>query len=78
MGLTFIFWLKALRYSKTTANISNLVFLSPFLSLFYINFILKEKILLSTLVGLILVVAGIIMQQYVPELEQKRKEARQK
>ena len=49
MGLTFIFWLKALKYSKTTAHISNLVFLSPFLSLFYINFILKERIMLSTI-----------------------------
>ena len=75
MGLTFIFWLKALKYSKTTAHISNLVFLSPFLSLFYINFILKERIMLSTITGLILVVVGIIMQQYVPDIEKKGRKA---
>jgi drug/metabolite transporter (DMT)-like permease len=63
MGLTFIFWLQALKFSRTTAQVSNLIFLSPFLSLILINFVLGEKVLWSTIVGLFLIVAGIGMQQ---------------
>ena len=33
MGLTFVFWLQALRLSSSAARVSNLVYLSPFLSL---------------------------------------------
>ncbi len=31
MGITFVIWLKALKFSKTTARVSNLIYLSPFL-----------------------------------------------
>ena len=34
MGITFLFWLKALQMASTTAKVSNLVYLAPFLSLF--------------------------------------------
>jgi len=64
MGITFVLWLKALRLSRTTAQVSNLIFLAPFLSLFIINIVVGEKILLSTIIGLILIVAGIILQRY--------------
>ena len=63
MGLTFILWLKALKLSRTTAQLSNLIYLTPFLSLMVINIIVGEKILLSTIVGLVFIVAGIILQQ---------------
>jgi drug/metabolite transporter (DMT)-like permease len=66
MGITFILWLKALKLSKTTAHISNLVFLSPFLSLFYIHLFVGESILPSTIAGLFLVVGGILFGQYAP------------
>jgi drug/metabolite transporter (DMT)-like permease len=33
MGITFFFWLKALQLASTTAKVSNLVYLAPFLSL---------------------------------------------
>lgn len=62
MGITFVFWLTALKYSKTTAQVSNLIYLSPFLSLIFIYFFVGEKILISTLVGLILILAGLIYQ----------------
>ena len=52
MGLTFVVWLKALRLSASAARMSNLVFLSPFISLLLIRVIVGERILLSTLVGL--------------------------
>lgn len=63
MGLTFILWLKALEYSKTTASISNIVYLSPFISLLFIHFVLEEDIHKSSIIGLILVIIGILIQQ---------------
>ena len=63
MGLTFLFWSKAMKLSETTAKISNLIFLSPFLSLIFINFILGEKILVSTFAGLVFIVSGILLQR---------------
>jgi len=44
--------------------VSNLVYAAPFLSLFLIHFIVGEEILPSTVIGLVLIVAGVIVQQY--------------
>ena len=60
MGITFLLWLKALELSETTAQIANLVYLTPFISLVIIHFVVGENILISTIVGLALIVAGII------------------
>lgn len=65
MGITFVFWLKALKYAENTAKVSNLVYLSPFLSLVFISIIIGEKILPSTLAGLTLIISGIIIQQVI-------------
>lgn len=64
MGITFVTWLKALQLSRTTAQVSNLVYAAPFLSLFLIHFIVGEEIFPSTVVGLVLIVAGVVIQQY--------------
>ena len=63
MGITFVIWLMALKNSVNTAKVSNLIFLSPFLALFFIRAFVGEPILPSTIVGLILIVAGILLQQ---------------
>jgi drug/metabolite transporter (DMT)-like permease len=63
MGFTFLLWLKALKLSKTTAHVTNLIFLTPFLSLLVISIAVGEKILLSTVIGLIFIVGGIILQK---------------
>lgn len=63
MGITFLLWLKALKLSKTTAHVTNLVYLVPFISLIAIHFVLHEKILPATIAGAILIVAGIIFQK---------------
>jgi drug/metabolite transporter (DMT)-like permease len=63
MGITFLVWLKALRSAKTTAHVVNLIYLVPFLSLLVIALVLGERILPSTLVGLLFIVAGIILQK---------------
>ncbi|WP_028574491.1 DMT family transporter [Desulfonatronovibrio hydrogenovorans] len=62
MGITFVFWLMALRLSRTTAQVSNLIYLSPFLSLVFIYFLVGEQILSSTLIGLALIMSGLIIQ----------------
>jgi drug/metabolite transporter (DMT)-like permease len=62
MGVTFVFWLTALKLSENTAKVGNLIFLSPFLSLVFIRFVLGEAILPSTFVGLLLIVLGIVLQ----------------
>ena len=67
MGITFVLWLNALRYSKTTAGVSNLIYLSPFISLIIIHFTVGEAILQSTVFGLALIVSGILMQQYLKD-----------
>ncbi len=64
MGLTFVIWLTALKLSSTTARVSNLVYLSPFLSLLMVSIFVGEKILLSTVVGLVIIVGGILLQQF--------------
>jgi drug/metabolite transporter (DMT)-like permease len=63
MGVTFLLWLKALRLSKTTARVANLIYLTPFLSLLVISIAVGEKILLSTVIGLVFIVGGIILQK---------------
>lgn len=63
MGITFFVWLTALKLSRKTYLVSQFIFLSPFLSLIWIRLILKEPVLTSTVVGLALILAGILIQQ---------------
>lgn len=63
MGITFVLWLAALKATDNTAKVSNLIFLSPFLSLILLATIIGEEIHISTVVGLILIVTGLIVQQ---------------
>ena len=65
MGITFVLWLNALKFSSTTAKVSNLIYLSPFISLIIIHFTVGETIYLSTVVGLVFLVTGILLQQYL-------------
>jgi len=62
MGLAFVFWLKAMQYTNKVSKISNLIFISPFLSLFFIYFFVGEDILLSTIIGLVFIVIGLFVQ----------------
>jgi drug/metabolite transporter (DMT)-like permease len=60
MGLTFFLWLSALKNAKRTDQVGQLIYLSPFLSLLFIAFILHEPIHFTTFIGLILILIGII------------------
>lgn len=66
MGITFVFWLKALQLSRSTARISNVIYLVPFLSLFVIRLTVGEHIRISTVIGLCFIIGGIILQHYAP------------
>lgn len=63
MGITFVVWMKALQYSENNAVTGNFIFLSPFLSLIFIHFILHETIHLTTFFGLAFIIFGIFVQQ---------------
>ena len=64
LSLTFVIWLKALNYSADTAKVSNLIYLSPFFGLFWINRTVGETIHGYTVVGLAFIVGGIVLQQW--------------
>jgi drug/metabolite transporter (DMT)-like permease len=68
VGVTYVFWMKAMQLSTNNAKIGNMVFLTPFLSLIFIRFILKETLYVTTFIGLAFIVAGIFVQQ----LDRKR------
>lgn len=63
MGLTFMLWLGAMRAATHVSRISNLIFLSPFLSLVFIHFLLHEPIAPATFIGLALIVTAVVWQQ---------------
>jgi drug/metabolite transporter (DMT)-like permease len=65
MGITFVFWMMALKLSKTTALVSNLIYISPFISLVLIHYFVGETIFISTIVGLVFIVSGILIQQKI-------------
>lgn len=54
-------WFLALKHGET-GSMSNIVLLTPFASLIWIVILLNEAILLSSFIGLILIVSGIILQ----------------
>ena len=62
MGITFLFWLKALQMASSTAKVSNLVYLAPFISLVFIHFIIHEPVYYTTPIGLIFIISGIFIQ----------------
>ena len=64
MAIAFVFWSIALKTTDNASRVSNLIFLSPFLSLIIINQVLGEAILPATLIGLALIVGGLIYQQH--------------
>lgn len=68
VGITYVLWMKAMQLSTNNAKIGNLVFLTPFVSLIFIHFILKETIYITTFIGLLFIVAGIFTQR----LDKKR------
>jgi len=67
VGITYVLWLKAMTLTTSNAKIGNLVFFTPFLSLVFIHFVLKESIFITTFIGLIFIVSGVLLQQLNPK-----------
>ena len=63
MGITFLLWMKAMQLTKSAAKIGNYVFLSPFVSLIFLHYIIGENIYYTTIIGLVLIVSGILIQK---------------
>ena len=63
LGVTYILWMKAMHLSDNNAKTGNLIFISPFLSLLFIHFILGETIYFTTFIGLAFIISGIWYQQ---------------
>ncbi len=55
------FWVIALETGKTE-KVSNLAYITPFLSLVWTSLFLNEEIKLNSLVGLVIIIAGILIQ----------------
>ena len=67
-AIGFTSWTLALEKGET-AKISNLAYITPFLSLIWTGLILKERISIYAVIGLVIIVLGIIIQ-----LKDKRQE----
>lgn len=64
MGIPFVCFGLAIRKTSNPALINQLCYLSPFLSLFFVSTILGEQIVPTTYIGLILIVTGIVFNEY--------------
>lgn len=63
LGITYVVWMKALQKSENNAVTGNFIFLTPFLSLIFIHFVLGEVIYLTTFFGLSFILLGIFVQR---------------
>ncbi len=62
-AIAFTCWALALD-KEETAKISNLAYITPFLSLIWTGLILKERISIYAIIGLIIIISGIFIQLY--------------
>lgn len=64
IGIPFICFGMAIRTTDNPALINQMCYLAPFLSLFFISMVLHEPIMPTTFIGLVLIIAGIVYNQY--------------
>lgn len=64
MAIANTMWMLALEGAHNTARVSNLAYLTPFLSLLWTTLFLKEEFHILSLVGLSVIVGGILIQNY--------------
>lgn len=74
MAIPFICFGIAMRITSNPALINQLCYLSPFLSLFFIAMVLHEPIVVTTYIGLVLIVTGIVFNEYfVKDISKRNK-----
>ncbi|MFG6666894.1 DMT family transporter [Halomonas sp. HNIBRBA4712] len=65
MGIAFIFWQLAVHRVSRTAKVTNLIFLSPPVSLLLLHVVVGEPLMMSTFIGLALILIGLGCQQLI-------------
>lgn len=63
MGIAFATWSYALKLADNTTRVSNLIFIAPFLSLWFVHIFLGEDIYVTTWIGLVLILTGLTIQR---------------
>lgn len=63
MSLAFLLWLQALNLADKSSTVGVFAYLTPFISLMFIFLILGEQIMISSVVGLVLIVGGILINR---------------
>jgi drug/metabolite transporter (DMT)-like permease len=71
VGFTFYLWMRALQLTESSDKISHFVFLSPFLALIFIHFILGEELYYTTYIGVVFIGAGILLGQLAGKKRRK-------
>lgn len=64
MGIAYVAWLMAMKQTRSAVRVANLIFLSPFLSLILIHFLVGETILSSSVLGLVFIMTGLGAQSW--------------
>ena len=70
-GLAYLTWAMALRGLKNTATVANLAYLTPFLSVIVSMVFLGEPFEYKTLIALVFIVGGILVQSMVAARHRK-------
>jgi drug/metabolite transporter (DMT)-like permease len=63
MGFTYIFWMKALRYSTSPGKVSILMYIVPFTSITLIALVVGERLMVSSILGAVLIFSGIVIEK---------------
>lgn len=61
MGLTYLIWQRALALSTQVASVGQLIFISPLISLGFIQFILGEPVHVFTIIALPIILLGVFV-----------------
>ena len=64
MGIPFLCFGLAIRTTDNPTLVNQLCYLSPFLSLFFIGIVLGEPIAVTTYIGLLLIVGGLLLNRH--------------
>jgi drug/metabolite transporter (DMT)-like permease len=75
-GLANVIWMLALD-AKDTAKISNLAYITPFLSLIWTAIFLGEKITVLSVVGLVVIVSGVLIPLFYEKYKKSHPSATQ-
>lgn len=65
MGLCFVFWLKALQYSSSADRVAILIYIVPFASMMLVGLTVGESIQLSSVLGAVCIISGILLQKFL-------------